>query len=134
MRRATGFTAAMALSVASGVVAQVPEDGLTSRELGIRLSAPASRTALIERGEQVYDYWCNACHGPEMIKPGTGALQAKYQGAVPAALTERTDMTPEFVAVIVRQGISMMPFFRPTEISDPDLEALAAYLARNNGD
>ena len=64
----------------------------------------------------------------------TAALAAKYQGAVPAALSERTDMAPAFIEVMVRQGISMMPFFRPTEISDADLDALAAYLTRDSGD
>ena len=122
------------LLVALNSSAQVPEDGMTSRELGIRLEAPRSRAALIERGEDVYQYWCNACHGPEKAKPGTAAHAAKYEGAVPAALIERTDMPPEFVKLFVRQGISMMPFFRPTEISNADLDALAAYLARNFGE
>ena len=120
------------LSMSSG--AQVPEDGQTSRELGILLEAPESRAELIARGEAVYEYWCNACHGPEMLKPGTAALAIKYQGALPAALTERTDMVPEFVEQIVRQGISMMPFFRPTEVSNADLDALAAFLTDNSGD
>lgn len=120
------------LPMSSG--AQVPEDGQTSRELGILLEAPESRAELIARGEAVYEYWCNACHGPEMLKPGTAALAIKYQGALPAALTERTDMVPEFVEQMVRQGISMMPFFRPTEVSDADLDALTAYLTDNSGD
>ena len=114
--------------------AQVPEDGLTSRELGVRLDVPISRTELLERGEAVYEYWCNTCHGPEMLKPGTAALAIKYRGELPAALTERTDMVPEFVELMVRDGISMMPFFRPTEISDADLEAVTAYLTQNFGD
>jgi mono/diheme cytochrome c family protein len=109
--------------------AQIPEDGLTSRQLGIRAEIPESRSELLERGEQVYEYWCQTCHGPEPLKPGTAALQAKYGGAIPAPLTQRTDLTPAFVKLMVRQGVSMMPFFRPTEISDADLEALAAYLA-----
>ena len=120
------------LSMSSG--AQVPEDGQTSRELGILLEAPESRAELIARGEAVYEYWCNACHGPEMLKPGTAALAIKYQGALPAALTERSDMVPEFVEQMVRQGISMMPFFRPTEVSDADLDALTAFLTDNSGD
>lgn len=114
-------------------LAQVPEDGLTSRELGIRHRLPESRDEQIARGLEIYEYWCSACHGPEPIKPGTAALQAKYQGALPAALSERNEMTPAFVKLIVRQGISMMPFFRPTEISESDLEALTIYLTRNNG-
>jgi mono/diheme cytochrome c family protein len=35
------------------------------------------------------------------------------------------------VKVLVRHGISVMPQFRKTEISDQELDALAAYLARN---
>ena len=125
-------TAALLVSLQGS--AQVPEDGLTSRELGVRLEVPMSRTELLERGEAVYEYWCNTCHGPEMLKPGTAALAIKYRGELPAALTERTDMVPEFVELMVRDGISMMPFFRPTEISDADLEAVTAYLTQNFGD
>jgi mono/diheme cytochrome c family protein len=32
---------------------------------------------------------------------------------------------------VVRRGVSIMPFFRKTEISDADLQALAAYLAQS---
>jgi len=97
---------------------------------------PAAQAA---RGKQVYEYNCIACHGsgpgfppfPELA--GTGALRMKYQGtSTPAILTERTDLTPEFVEVFVRNGISVMPFFRKTEINDADLSALGAYLSRNN--
>jgi mono/diheme cytochrome c family protein len=45
-------------------------------------------------------------------------------------LEERTDLTPDTVRHFVRNGVSVMPFFRKTEISDAELEALAAYLAR----
>ena len=129
----TGFAlVALLVSLQSG--AQIPEDGLTSRELGIRLETPISRSELIERGEAVYKYWCNTCHGPEMLKPGTAALAIKYRGELPATLTERTDMVPEFVELMVREGISMMPFFRPTEVSNADLDALTAYLTDNSGD
>ena len=134
MKHLTAGLTLTGLLLALNAGAQIPEDGLTSRALGIRLEAPRSRAALIERGQAVYQYWCNACHGPELLKPGTAALAAKYEGALPAALAERTDMTPAFVELMVRQGISMMPFFRPTEISKPDLAALAAFLTRNSGD
>ena len=62
--------------------------------------------------------------------PGTQALQAKYKGEKPALLAQRTDLTPEVIAVFVRHGTGSMPFFRPTELSDGDLKALGAYLAR----
>lgn len=84
--------------------------------------------AVRDRGEAAFNYWCATCHdaGPGM--PGTQALQAKYNGAVPAVLTEREDLTQELVAFYVRNGISVMPFFRKTEVSDSDLEAIGQYL------
>ena len=82
-----------------------------------------------DRGKEVYQYWCTPCHdsGPEM--PGTQALEFLYKGQKPAVLEDRTDLVPEYTKIIVRNGISVMPFFRKTEISDEDLDALADYLA-----
>ena len=67
------------------------------------------------------------CHGEGVGKPGTLALQAKYKGAVPALLANRTDLTQALIKQYVRNGISIMPIFRKTEISDADLDAIAAY-------
>jgi mono/diheme cytochrome c family protein len=129
MDRGACFIGLVAVLLTGKTLSQVPEDGLTSRELGIRQEAPVSPSVLLARGEEIFVYWCQPCHGPEPIKPGTAALAAKYQGTIPAPLTERSNLTPEFVKLMVRQGLSMMPFFRPTEISNADLDALAAYLA-----
>jgi mono/diheme cytochrome c family protein len=100
---------------------------------------PAGGGTPLERGQQVYDYWCLPCHGSGLGLPGFGELpgtqqlRIKYRDTdISPLLTERTDLVPEFVKVIVRQGVSFMPQFRKTEISDADLDALAAYLARNN--
>jgi mono/diheme cytochrome c family protein len=91
------------------------------------------------RGKQVYDYWCLPCHGSGLglpgfnELPGTQQLRIKYRDtAISPLLTERTDLVPVFVKTIVRQGVSFMPQFRKTEISDSDLDALAAYLAPEN--
>lgn len=83
----------------------------------------------IQRGRAVFTAWCASCHGPNDQSPGTTALQAKYKGQKPAALEQRDDLPPEFVGYFVRNGISIMPFFRKTEISDADLKDLTAYLA-----
>ncbi|HHX83177.1 MAG TPA: cytochrome c [Pseudomonadaceae bacterium] len=81
------------------------------------------------RGKEVYEHWCTPCHGPNPRKhPGTSALQLLYRGERPAVLEERDDLTPEIVAFYVRNGVSIMPFFRKTEISDEDLAAMGAYL------
>jgi len=73
---------------------------------------------------------CAVCHGEGPAKPGTRALKAKYSGKLPALLEERTDLTPALIKAVVRQGISVMPPFRKTEMSDADLEAIVAYLTR----
>jgi mono/diheme cytochrome c family protein len=80
-------------------------------------------------GKVVFEKWCTPCHGDGPGKPGTAALQALYKGGKPALLEKRTDLTPEFTSAIVRTGVSVMPFFRKTEISDAELGALAKYLA-----
>ena len=74
--------------------------------------------------------WCAPCHAAGPGHPGTTALAALYKGGKPAALEERTDLSPEIVKQFVRKGVSVMPFFRKTEISDAELDALGAYLSR----
>jgi mono/diheme cytochrome c family protein len=46
-------------------------------------------------------------------------------------LLEWQDLPAATVKRWVRHGISVMPQFRKTEISDAELDALAKYLARN---
>jgi mono/diheme cytochrome c family protein len=94
-------------------------------------AAVETEGSLVERGAAVFNNWCSACHsrGPRNA-PGTASLQAKYQGSVPAALEDRRDLTPELVKLFVRNGVAMMAPLRKTEVSDADLEALAAYLTQ----
>ena len=100
---------------------------------------PALKDPREQRGREVFQQRCGACHaaipkdtiGPPYLPPmaGTQALQARYKGAKPAELEQRTDLTSDFVKAIVRNGLNSMPFFRPTELSNDDLAALGAYLA-----
>jgi len=95
------------------------------------MQAPAAQDeSQIERGQRVYQKWCFPCHGPGTDKPGTIALEAR--GVKPGALEERTNLTAPAIKTFVRRGVLFMPTFRKTEISDSDLDALAAYLTRNN--
>ena len=95
------------------------------------MNAAAADAGQTEEGKQVYQYWCWNCHGEGVGKPGTQALAAKYKGSKPAILDQRTDLTPAVTKVFVRKGVSIMPFFRKTEITDTQLDALTTYLARN---
>ena len=82
----------------------------------------------LSEGKAVFAKWCAPCHAPDPGVAGTFALQHKYEGAVPAALEDRTDLQRALVAYFVRNGVAWMPPFRPTEISDAQLAALSAYL------
>jgi mono/diheme cytochrome c family protein len=86
----------------------------------------------VAKGEKVYQKWCFPCHGTGSGKPATDLLAARDKGTRPAALEERTDLTAPVIKQFVRRGVMFMPTFRKTEISDADLDALSAYLMRNN--
>lgn len=104
--------------------------GASAALLGLALAAAAPAGAQQPSdGKAVFDKWCAPCHGDGPGKPGTAALQALYKGAKPALLEKRTDLPPELTKQFVRTGVSVMPFFRKTEISDAELDALAKYLA-----
>jgi len=98
------------------------------------LAAAQNDQALLAQGKEQYDKWCEICHGEEsgMSGGGTQALRVLYQGALPAKLEDRTNLTPELIENLVRQGRSGMPNFRYTEISPAQLEAIIAYLTQDN--
>jgi mono/diheme cytochrome c family protein len=105
---------------------------IVSAAAALSLCAPvfAAENAPGRQGQRVFEKWCAPCHAAGPGHPGTTAIAALYKGSKPAALEERTDLTPERVKQFVRKGVSVMPFFRKTEIGDAELDALAAYLAR----
>jgi mono/diheme cytochrome c family protein len=97
------------------------------------MDGAAADEAQLQRGREVYMYWCWNCHGEGVGKPGTQALAAKYKDSKPAILDQRTDLRPPVTKTFVRKGVSIMPYFRKTEVTDAQLDDLAAYLARNAG-
>ena len=128
-----GLTAELVHGGFSSVLALEPpgsDDGWP-----VTLSDPRER-----RGQEVFDQRCAACHGevpdssfgPAFLPPmpGTQALRRRYGEVLPALLEERTDLSAEYIEAVVRDGLGSMPFFRPTELSRDDLEALVAYLTR----
>ncbi len=89
-------------------------------------------------GKAKFDHSCAPCHGKgpgddgrDML-PGTYALQIKYDGELPAALEDRSDLTADVIGVYVRQGTWSMPPFRKTELTDAEITNIAAYLAQSS--
>jgi mono/diheme cytochrome c family protein len=100
---------------------------------------PALTDPILRRGKAVFDGHCRTCHAAASSSatrgffPGTYTLELRYKGKLPAALEERTDLTADRVAAVVRHGGGgFMPPLRPTELNDEELKAVAAYLSRRN--
>jgi mono/diheme cytochrome c family protein len=95
------------------------------------------------RGKVLFDRFCTECHGvarakagppgspPAMGLPGTAELQVKYKGALPALLEERTDLNFDWVRQIIRHGYYVMAPIRKTELSDAEVDLIAAYLTKD---
>lgn len=101
--------------------------------------ARSEDAAAIIAGKSVFQVRCAPCHGAARggdpsrnMLPGTDALRIKYQGKVPALLEQRTDLPAAVLRVFVRRGSWSMPPFRKTEISDSDIDDIAAYLAESS--
>jgi mono/diheme cytochrome c family protein len=43
-------------------------------------------------------------------------------------LEQRTDLNVDYIKYIVRHGLKTMPGFKPTTLTEPELDALADYL------
>jgi len=100
---------------------------------GTLVSVPAfaqSAEPDVKAGKAVFEKWCKPCHGDGRFRAGTDALRTKYKNEKPAVLEERTDLTAPLVKATVRGGAGLMAPFRKTEITDAELETLAAYLSR----
>ena len=104
-------------------------DGGNGNNGGNPPKSVVTRNAPSSPGKQVFDRWCASCHADSVRAPGTVALAAKYGKDMPAALELRDNLTPEVVQMFVRNGVSIMPRFRKTEISDAELAALGRYLS-----
>jgi mono/diheme cytochrome c family protein len=121
--RRCGVVLVFVLSLTGTALADEQETiGWTRHTPAVNASTP--------RGFVEYQNSCSVCHGSMPERPGTRALAAKYKGAVPAMLEERKDLSPDLIRVVVRNGITVMPQFRKTELSDAQLDAIVAYLTR----
>lgn len=84
-------------------------------------------TPIQAKGKQAYDHICIYCHSPGVW--GTNRL-ARRMDKEHAVLENRTDLTAAGIRAVVRMGIGSMPPLRRTELSDADVDAIAAYLTR----
>ncbi len=101
------------------------------------VAAGAQQTAA-ERGKAKFEHSCEPCHGDgpgddgRAMLPGTDALRLKYKGTIPPLLEHRADLTAPVIKAFVRNGTFSMPPFRKTELTDAEIDDIAAYLAESS--
>ncbi len=78
-------------------------------------------------GKALFHEKCAMCHGPGGM--GTGLLARRVDPKV-AELEKRDDLTADYVTAAARTGIGNMPAISRGEVSDKQLAAIAAYLAK----
>ena len=94
---------------------------------GNALAADPTLTSDQSRGRGLFNESCSFCHGE---RGHATTLLAKRLGPDSAVLEKRTDLSVELIRHVVRHGINSMPWYRRAELSDSDLNSIAAYLTR----
>ena len=90
----------------------------------VSLATPAAGVEMT--GKEVFDHYCTYCHGSG---DGPGTLQLRRtRGTDKALLTERTDLTPQYIEFVVRHGLRSMPPFVPSDLTEAKLKALVGFL------
>ncbi|MDX9875740.1 MAG: cytochrome c [Spongiibacteraceae bacterium] len=91
------------------------------------LAAAADPAASGGNGEALFAARCGACHFEEGM--GSNVL-AKRLGPERALLAQRDDLNAEYVRLVVRRGMGMMPFLTRVDVPDAELEAITGWLTR----
>jgi mono/diheme cytochrome c family protein len=78
----------------------------------------------------LYRERCGMCH--QTIGMAVGILSRRPADESKGLLEDRKDLSAAFVRTVVRTGILNMPRMPRGEVSDPELAAIAGYLAKGN--
>lgn len=130
------LTLGLAVVATACVVAQTPRTTSAATAASPARPAPAPAgpmdTVLFglgssNEGERLFGQECAFCH----VGKATGTMMlGRRLGKDQAELVRRTDLDPDYVKAVVRNGLVNMPPFSRVELSDAELDKIAAYLAR----
>lgn len=110
-------------------MAKLVTTALRTAVLCIAVAATPSLAADAGSGERLYVEKCAMCHRDNGM--GTGLLSRRYPKGQ-EQLEQRTNLSAAFVTTVVRNGLLNMPPLARAEVSDAELEQIAAYLAKGN--
>lgn len=80
-----------------------------------------------DEGERLFGQECAFCH----VGKATGTMMLRRRlGKDQAELVKRADLDADYVKAVVRNGLMNMPAFSRVELTDAELDRIAAYLSR----
>jgi len=93
---------------------------------------PGDRLVGGKDGAAVFSNRCGACHLPGGMGTNLLTKQRVMLGEPPenGLLTRRKDLTQSYVKTITRRGKLAMPALTRVEVTDAELDAIAAYLGK----
>ncbi|MCW3834440.1 c-type cytochrome [Sphingomonas canadensis] len=119
------FAAALGLLAAAcsgkGGDAPAAKDGRMPQSQVVRFGAGSS-----SEGERLYGRECAFCHAGR--NTGTIMLGRRMEPDK-AELHKRTDLDADYVKTVARKGLVNMPPFSRVEVTDEELDKIAAWLA-----
>ena len=112
--------------IRSGAIALALIAGATGAATAQSADDATATPATQPSPRELFERECGICHGPV----GTGTMMlARRMDEDKAQLARRTDLQPGYVKVVVRNGIASMPAITRVEVTDDELDQIAAYLA-----
>lgn len=93
---------------------------------------PGDRLSAGRDGKALFENNCGACHLAAGMGTNLLTKQRMALGEPPenGMLTNRTDLTPDYVKLVVRMGKNAMPGQTKVDITDAELDSVATYLGK----
>jgi mono/diheme cytochrome c family protein len=101
---------------------------LLTAQLAVLMLAGALPAMAETSGAALFAERCGMCHRTNGM--GVGILARRPGDASKGLLENRNDLTVALVTTVTRIGIGNMPRIPRGEVSDPEMTAIAEYLAK----
>ncbi|MFV0645070.1 MAG: c-type cytochrome [Sphingomonadaceae bacterium] len=121
-------------SAPSGETSQAGPGGIPLPPYVEREKAPeGNRLAGGRDPKAIYEHACGYCHLPGGMGSNLLTKQRVAMGEPPenGVLTNRTDLTPDYVTAVVRNGKAAMPPQTRVDITDAELNEVAQWLSKS---
>jgi mono/diheme cytochrome c family protein len=88
------------------------------------------RSTATDIGQRLFETKCGICHSNSSLYAGTQMLARRTKGNDKVLALRKEGVPAEYVKHVVRNGLVEMPPLSRNDLTDQELDAVAAYLAR----